>query len=181
MASDGIYQRIQRLRNVVLASDHRAKGMLVRALLVALVCSTMHATALFAFRSIAPAADAQALRVSSSATCAQLARVNPTVTNGPSWGRTVLAGHGASGGWFGVDVCSNGFNSVSPNGSNVSCDSLAHGCSPTNDGYGWTFQCPELIVRFSAWALAISLLTGAVRDGETRPTSGCRSITRRIS
>lgn len=152
MASDGIYQRIQRLRNVVLASDHRAKGMLVRALLVALVCSTMLATALFAFRSIAPAADAQALRVSSSATCAQLARVNPTVTNGPSWGRTVLAGHGASGGWFGVDVCSNGFNSVSPNGSNVSCDSLAHGCSPTNDGYGWTFQCPELIVRFSAWA-----------------------------
>lgn len=124
----------------------------MRASLVAMVGIALLMGTLLAFRSGAPSVDAQALRVTSSASCAQLASTDPTVTNGSSWGRTILRGHGAPGGWFGVDVCSNGFNSVSPNGSNVSCDSVAHGCSPTNDGYGWTFQCPELIVRFSAWA-----------------------------
>lgn len=128
----------------------------MRASLVAVVGIALLMGTLLAFRSGTPSVDAQALRVSSSASCAQLASTDPTVTNGSSWGRTILRGHGAPGGWFGVDVCANGFNSVSPNGSNVSCDSVARGCSPTNDGYGWTFQCPELIVRFSAWAFGDS-------------------------
>src|SRR5262249_20142624 len=28
--------------------------------------------------------------------------------------------------------------------------------APTSDGYGWTFQCAELIVRFTAWAFGDS-------------------------
>jgi CHAP domain-containing protein len=152
MAMDGIYRRMKRLKTVVLTADSWPKAYLARGLLVTLIGTAMLMTAFLAFRSGAPTADAHALRVSATASCAQLASLNPTITNGPSWGRTILSGHGAAGGWFGVDVCSNGINSVSPNGSNVSCDSLARGCSPTNDGYGWTFQCPELIVRFSAWA-----------------------------
>ncbi|MGE5333993.1 MAG: CHAP domain-containing protein [Nitrososphaerota archaeon] len=152
MALDSIYRRMKQFRGKFLTPEFPARSRLARAALVTLVGTAMLVTTFLTFREGAPAADAQALRVSSSATCAQLARIDPTVTNGSSWGRTVLRGHGANGGWFGVDVCSNGFNSVLPNGSNVSCDSTAHGCSPTNDGYGWTFQCPELIVRFSAWA-----------------------------
>ena len=152
MAMDGIYLWMNRLKSACLASDSRPRAYLVRASMVTLIGTAMLMAAFLAFRSGAPVADAHALRVSATASCAQLARLNPTITNGPSWGRTILPGHGAAGGWFGVDVCSNGINSMSPNGSNVSCDSLARGCSPTNDGYGWTFQCPELIVRFSAWA-----------------------------
>lgn len=152
VALDSIYRRMKQFRGKFLTPEYPARSRLARVMLVTLVGTAMLVTTFLTFREGAPAADAQALRVSSSATCAQLARVDPTVTNGSSWGRTVLAGHGAKGGWFGVDVCSNGFNSVIPNGSNVSCDSTGHGCSPTNDGYGWTFQCPELIVRFSAWA-----------------------------
>jgi hypothetical protein len=107
--------------------------------------------------SVAAASDA---RISAGASCATLAGANPTATNGRSWGRTILPGHNAKGGWFGVDVCSNGFNGAVPNGSNVSCDRVPaswsrSGCvpgGPTSDGYGWTFQCPELVVRFSSWA-----------------------------
>jgi len=98
--------------------------------------------------------------VAANASCAALANADYTATNGGDWGRTIMPGHNASGGWFGVDVCSNGTNSVAPNGSNVSCDRVpsnwnASGCAPgrpTNDGYGWTFQCVELILRFAAWA-----------------------------
>ena len=152
MGLHSIYRRLRQLNVTILAPEHRLYRHLMRASLVALMSMAMLMGTFLAFRSGAPSVDAQALHTSASASCAQLASTNPTVTNGSSWGRTILRGHGAPGGWFGVDVCSNGFNSVSPNGSNVSCDSLAHGCSPTNDGYGWTFQCPELIVRFSAWA-----------------------------
>ncbi len=94
------------------------------------------------------------------ATCAQLARADQTATNGPTWGETILPGHGAPGGWFGVDVCSNGISSATVGGSNISCDRVPSkwartGCAPgnpTDDGYGWSFQCVELIIRFSAWA-----------------------------
>jgi hypothetical protein len=121
-----------------------------------LVGTAVLLSAILVLQASAPDANANALRVAPTASCSQLARLDPTITNGASWGRTILAGHGAQGGWFGVNVCSNGFNSVSPNGSSVSCDSTAKGCSPTTDGYGWTFQCPELIVRFSAWAFGDS-------------------------
>ncbi|HLY29556.1 MAG TPA: hypothetical protein VKQ36_00885, partial [Ktedonobacterales bacterium] len=98
--------------------------------------------------------------VSPAATCAQLAAADSTATNGSTWGQTILPGHNAAGGWFGVDVCSNGISSAEAGGSNISCDRLPAnwartGCAPgrpTNDGYGWTFQCVELVIRFSAWA-----------------------------
>lgn len=137
---------------MVLAADTPARAMMLRMVLVVVLGSGMLVGTLLALQSGLPSADAQALRISSSATCAQLSRLDPSVTNGSNWGKTVLPGHGAAGGWFGVDVCSNNVNFVSPNGSNVSCSHVAHGCDPTTDGYGWTFQCPELIVRFSAWA-----------------------------
>ncbi len=106
-------------------------------------------------RSTAPSADAS---------CAALAGVNRTATNGSDWGQTILPGHGQPGGWFGVDVCANGISVVSGNSSSVSCDHMPTnwnrtGCAPgepTSDGYGWTFQCPELVVRFSAWAFGDS-------------------------
>ena len=90
-----------------------------------------------------------------TASCEALATLNPTATNGPNWGKTILNGFGAVDGWFGVDVCSNGASAI-----NVSCDQTptnwgASGCAPgqpSRDGYGWTFQCPELIKRFGAWA-----------------------------
>ncbi|HEX3271679.1 MAG TPA: CHAP domain-containing protein [Ktedonobacterales bacterium] len=90
-----------------------------------------------------------------TASCATLAALNPSATNGPNWGKTILKGFGAADGWFGVDVCSNGASAI-----NVSCDQTptnwgASGCAPgqpSRDGYGWTFQCPELIERFGAWA-----------------------------
>jgi CHAP domain len=152
VGSDGIYHGMKHLKALLLAPDNRARAYLVRATLVTLLGVALLMTAMVTFHSSAPDADAHALRISPKATCSQLARLNPTITNGASWGRTILPGHGVSGGWFGVDICSNGINSLAPNGSNVSCDSTSHGCSPTSDGYGWTFQCPELIVRFSAWA-----------------------------
>ena len=94
-----------------------------------------------------------------TASCATLAALNPTATNGPNWGKTILKGFGAADGWFGVDVCSNGASAI-----NVSCDQTptswgASGCAPgqpSRDGYGWTFQCPELIKRFGAWAFGDS-------------------------
>ncbi len=100
------------------------------------------------------------LGIAANATCGQLANADFTATNGGDWGRTILPGHNAPGGWFGVDVCSNGVNAVAPNGSNVSCDRVPSNwdissCAPgrpTSDGYGWTFQCVELILRFAAWA-----------------------------
>lgn len=105
--------------------------------------------------------------LSAGASCAELARVDRTATNGPNWGVTLLPGRGAPGGWFGVPVCANSYNHVAPGGANVSCDRVprnlwATGCapgSPTSDGYGWSFQCVELVVRFSAWAF------GAPRSG----------------
>jgi hypothetical protein len=156
VASDGIFRLKRRLKAVFLAPENGARVYLVRGTLVALLGTAMLLGVLLTFQATVPEANANALRVSSSASCSQLARLDPTITNGSSWGRTILPGHGASGGWFGVDVCSNGFNSVSPGGSSVSCDSTAKGCSPTTDGYGWTFQCPELVVRFSAWAFGDS-------------------------
>lgn len=156
VASDDIYRRMRRLKAVFLAPDNGARVYLVRGTLVALVGTAMLLAVMLTFQATTPEANANALRVSPTASCSQLARLDPTITNGSSWGRTILPGHGAHGGWFGVDVCSNGYNSVSPNGSSVSCDSTAKGCSPTTDGYGWTFQCPELVVRFSAWAFGDS-------------------------
>ncbi len=111
-----------------------------------------------------PAFAAPDASLNASAPCAVLARQSLTATNGSQWGETILAGHGAPGGWFGVDVCSNGINTVSPNGSNVSCSRVPAnwsrtGCAPgapTSDGFGWTFQCPELVLRFSAWAFGDS-------------------------
>jgi hypothetical protein len=90
-----------------------------------------------------------------TASCETLAALSPTATNGLNWGKTILKGFGAADGWFGVDVCSNGASAI-----NVSCDQTptnwsASGCAPgqpSRDGYGWTFQCPELIKRFGAWA-----------------------------
>jgi hypothetical protein len=101
-----------------------------------------------------------AWRLSAGAPCAALAAADPSATNGASWGRTILPGHNAPGGWFGVDVCANGINAVAPNGANVSCDRVPanwarSGCAPggaTSDGFGLTFQCVELIIRFAAWA-----------------------------
>jgi regulation of enolase protein 1 (concanavalin A-like superfamily) len=98
--------------------------------------------------------------VAPDASCAALAAVSRSVTNGPTWGRTLLPGGGAAGGWFGVDVCGNGANLAAPNPANVSCDRAskswtAAGCAPgnpTSDGYGLSFQCVELAIRFSAWA-----------------------------
>lgn len=110
--------------------------------------------------SVRSAEAAPLASISSGASCAVLAGVDRTATNGSDWGRTILPGHNAPGGWFGVDVCSNGTNVVAPNGSNVSCDRVPSnwsrtGCAPggaTSDGYGLTFQCVELAIRFSAWA-----------------------------
>ena len=108
---------------------------------------------------------APATLVPSDASCAVLSRVDPGATNGGNWGKTILAGHNVPGGWFGVDVCANGTNTVAPNGSNVSCDRVpsnwaATGCAPgvaTSDGYGLTYQCVELVIRFSAWAYGDSV------------------------
>lgn len=117
---------------------------------------------LVAIFGIAPALGAQATPwgLSPTASCAALAGLDSSATNGKAWGRTILPGHGASGGWFGVDVCDDGLNASAPNGANVSCDRIPDnwaktGCAPgraTSDGYGLTFQCVELIIRFSAWA-----------------------------
>ncbi len=98
--------------------------------------------------------------VAPGASCAALAAVSRSATNGPTWGRTLLPGSGTAGGWFGVDVCGNGANLAAPNPANVSCDRAAKswsatGCAPgnpTSDGYGLSFQCVELAIRFSAWA-----------------------------
>ncbi|MGH2485223.1 MAG: CHAP domain-containing protein, partial [Ktedonobacterales bacterium] len=86
--------------------------------------------------------------------------MDASATNGAAWGKTILPGHNVPGGWFGVDVCANGTNTSAPNGSNVSCDRIpsnwaSAGCAPggaTSDGYGLTYQCVELVIRFSAWA-----------------------------
>jgi hypothetical protein len=144
-----------------LTGRRRRGGAHSRALLAALISLALLAAALATILPDAPSAFAASdARAAARASCATLAGVDPTATNGRSWGRTILAGGGAKGGWFGVDVCSNGFNSAAPNGSNVSCDRVPtnwfkSGCAPgsaTSDGYGWTFQCPELVIRFSAWA-----------------------------
>jgi hypothetical protein len=108
----------------------------------------------------AASASTQAVTIPSNASCAQLARVDRTATNGSYWGTTILPGFGAAGGWFGVPICANGSNQVAPGGAEVSCDrgpsnfrtSFCAPGSPTNDGYGWSFQCVELVIRFTAWA-----------------------------
>ncbi len=109
-------------------------------------------------------AAALAPAIPADASCARLAQADPTATNGPNWGATLLPGHGAPGGWFGVPVCANSVNQVAPGGANLSCDrvpaDLARtGCAPgaaTSDGYGLTFQCVELVARFAAWAFGVS-------------------------
>lgn len=98
--------------------------------------------------------------VAPTATCAQLAAMSPTATNGPAWGKSLLIGFDVTHGWFGVPVCANYYNQFTPGGANVSCTRAptagnAAGCAPgaaTSDGYGLTFQCVELVARFAKWA-----------------------------
>jgi hypothetical protein len=123
----------------------RRYGWLALALTLVLTIALPLARSLQAASTLAPP----------TASCATLAALNPTATNGATWGKTILKGFGAPDGWFGVDVCSNGASAI-----NVSCDQSPanwglSGCAPgqpSRDGYGWTFQCPELIKRFGAWA-----------------------------
>ena len=114
-----------------------------------------------AFLVTSPRAAQAVADAAPGASCATLAAIDPSATSGRAWGKTIFPGHGAPGGWFGVDVCANGFNaSIGGAGANVSCSAIpanwsATGCAPghaTGDGYGLAFQCVELIVRFSAWA-----------------------------
>jgi hypothetical protein len=106
------------------------------------------------------AAQASPLGMPANASCATLAAADHTASNSAEWGVTLLRGFGAPGGWFGVDVCGNGINQASPGGANLSCDRVPAdlaktGCAPgraTYDGFGLSFQCVELITRFSAWA-----------------------------
>src|SRR5262249_20226131 len=79
----------------------------VAVLLSALLIGTF----LTAF-SVYPA-DAQTFGIQPNASCAVLAGRDPSATN-TGWGRTSLPGHNAPGGWFGVDVCANGSNTVAP-------------------------------------------------------------------
>ncbi|HEX8994435.1 MAG TPA: CHAP domain-containing protein [Ktedonobacterales bacterium] len=135
---------------------------------LALRCAAAIAVIALCLWQLAPLANASAAALAPAlppdATCAQLAHVSPTATNGPSWGATLLPGHGQAGGWFGVPVCANGVNQAAPGGANVSCAGApanfrATECAPsaaTSDGYGLSFQCVELVVRFSAWAFGSS-------------------------
>jgi CHAP domain-containing protein len=117
-------------------------------------------TAAWLLVPVASAHADPALGVPAKASCAKLAAADPSATNGAAWGQTLLRGHGAPGGWFGVDVCANAVNSANPGGANLSCDrapaDFAHaGCAPgraTYDGFGLSFQCVELVARFAAWA-----------------------------
>jgi CHAP domain-containing protein len=138
----------------------RAMRRLLRRALPALVALMLFLLSLGGWL-ISPLASAAAMRaLPPNASCAQLARVDPTATNGPRWGTTLMPGFGASGGWFGVPVCANSANQVAPGGANLSCDRVPTnfartGCAPgsaTRDGYGLSFQCVELVIRFSAWA-----------------------------
>jgi len=144
-AQDAIYPPVSALASAVLS-------MLL--LLIAVVTVVPTTTAL----------AAPAYGLAPDASCSALAQHDPSSTNGDQWGRTILPGHGKTGGWFGVDVCANGINSGAPNGANVSCDRVPAnwnktGCAPggaTSDGYGLSFQCVELVIRFSAWAFGDS-------------------------
>lgn len=129
-----------------------------------LTCVAVLAT--LAVGNTARSAEARSLApvISAGASCGVLAGADRSATNGSSWGETVFPGHNAAGGWFGVDVCANGTSAVNGDSSSVSCNRVPDnwnrtGCAPgepTSDGYGWTFQCPELVVRFSAWAFGDS-------------------------
>ncbi|MGZ6392104.1 MAG: hypothetical protein ACXWQZ_22940, partial [Ktedonobacterales bacterium] len=138
------------LRRQPLRTALRAACLSAALLLVTIISTTV----------VRGAQAAPLAGVPSGASCAVLSGIDPTFTNGRDWGRTIMRGHNAPGGWFGVDVCSNGNNSALSNGSSVSCSRApsnwkSAGCAPghpTSDGYGWTFQCVELVVRFSAWA-----------------------------
>ena len=140
--------------------EARARQPLTAALRTACVSAALLLVAILSTASVHSARATPLSGVPSGASCAVLSGADRTATNGRDWGRTIMLGHNAPGGWFGVDVCSNGTNTVAPNGSNVSCDRVPSnwnrtGCapgSPSDDGYGWTFQCVELAVRFSAWA-----------------------------
>lgn len=146
-----------------IASLTRGLRLLDRRRALALVLGIAICVPLFAALALDAPSFAYAhpdIGLNSAAACSQLARQDPTATNGSDWGRTILAGHNAPRGWFGVDVCSNGLNDVAPNPANVSCNAMpgnwpAHGCAPggaTRDGFGLTFQCVELVTRFAAWA-----------------------------
>src|SRR5512138_3611016 len=84
----------------------------------------------------APTAHADpVLGLPAKASCATLAAADPSATNGAAWGQTLLRGHGAPGGWFGVDVCANAVNFANPGGANLSCDRAPadfarEGCAP---------------------------------------------------
>ncbi|HEU5440006.1 MAG TPA: CHAP domain-containing protein [Ktedonobacterales bacterium] len=125
----------------------------------ALLCLSLLTTSLLLTATVRVHAQPD-LSLVANAACSVLARQDPTASNGSAWGRTILSGHNSPSGWFGVDVCSNGFDALAPNPANVSCDAVpsnwtATGCAPgraTRDGFGLTFQCVELVIRFSAWA-----------------------------
>lgn len=151
-------------RGVIQRPDRQTRSRARRTAISAVCAASMSLVLLLtAVVGLAPASSVYAApdpAISPSASCAALARLDPTATNGKVWGRTILPGHGATDGWFGVDVCDNGVNASAPGGANVSCDQIPDnrakiGCAPghaTSDGYGLTFQCVELVTRFSAWA-----------------------------
>lgn len=146
----------QRRRHELLARH----GWRAKSLYAALWSLALFAVALGSVITAGNVSAAPASSLPTDASCAVLSRVDASATNGSDWGRTILPGHNVPGGWFGVDVCANGTNVSAPNGSNVSCDRVptnwgSSGCTPgvaTSDGYGLTYQCVELVIRFSSWA-----------------------------
>ncbi len=149
--SGAAHQRSERVRRSAW-SGWVARGIvaLLLATLVVQVCAQGGVVSAAALTADAPP----------NASCAQLAAMSPSATNGSEWGKTLLVGFDATRGWFGVPVCANNFNRFMPGGANVSCtrapsaDGTA-GCAPgvaTSDGYGLTFQCVELVARFAKWA-----------------------------
>lgn len=141
---------------------HVAYRYLYRGIPAFLLLVSIGSWLVFPLTNAAAASLAPALPADAS--CARLAQADPTATNGPNWGATLLPGLNAPGGWFGVPVCANSMNQVAPGGANVSCNRApahfaATGCAPgaaTSDGYGLTFQCVELVARFAAWAFGVS-------------------------
>src|SRR5689334_15373991 len=94
---------------VVRQVKERAMGARRKRLLVG-QCACALLALVAAFLVTAPR-DAQAVAdAAPGASCARLAAVDRSATSGPAWGTTIFPGHGAPGGWFGVDVCANGFN-----------------------------------------------------------------------
>ena len=139
---------------------HGRSGRRARPLYTAFWSLAFFAVALASVLTTGNVSAAPANAIPADASCAVLSRLDASATNGSDWGRTILPGHNVPGGWFGVDVCANGTNVAAPNDSNVSCDRVpknwsSSGCAPggaTSDGFGLSYQCVELVIRFSAWA-----------------------------